>query len=1010
MTATIRLLKALLLLLLVGAASAATAAPATAPAAPGLQLVSRDRGVDSDATRSKALKLARLDIAVTIHGRVADTVLTARFDNPGEDELEGDFILALPRNSVVTGYALDIDGAMVDGVLADQRQARLAYQARVRRGVDPGLAEVSRAFEFRTRVFPIRPGTGRIVRLRFTSPIEANGSFVLPLGGGVEVGTLSLTVAASGLAGRPDIVLPDAGTATLQQNDGSWRLSYEKSGVTLRGPLAISTAAEAGAMIVTEGRDGERYFDIADYAPAAAPAPAAQPGGTVAILWDGSWSRADDDLAAEIALVAAFLKQSQPRMVDLILFDSGGVERVSLAPAAVPTRLRAVRYGGATSFAVLGKLAISAKTCLLFSDGLATIDRRGSLRPRCPVFAVSSAPNADRAWLSALAGGTGGQALRLGGGNGATVAEQLAHPGARVLSVRSAAGAPIAFHPLDTGKAGWRIVGPLPKSGGIVLSIADAAGGATDRVYLPPQEQAPVMGGAGALWAAQELALRTAQDDADPPALIDFARRQSVAGPEISFVVLETASDYAAAGIAPAATAPAEQRAEYEELAAESREEKATQKRERLGNVLEAWQEQKRWWATRFNPGARVRRPKDEDGGLAPMVMAPPVAEEGVLSLRSTRDAANASDSIVVTGSRVAPPPVSNGQSPADEPVNTSRVELAEWAPKRPYLTALRAAPPGGLPRVLAEQQAVHGALPAFWLDVSEYYYRAGNRPEALRLLLSALELPTRNSDTVAIVADRLTRWGELDRAIALYEQLAAAEPDRPQPMRNLALALGRRAARAPAVQARADYARAISLLTDLIMTPWSGDYDGIEMVSLMEVNSMIARYRRLGGGAVALDPRLIALLDVDLRIVVEWNSESTDLDLWVDEPSRERAFYGNQRTLIGGHMSDDMTAGYGPEEYLLRRAPVGTYTIRADTYASDALDPNGASRITTRIIRDFGRATEREDIVDVELVPGDEEEDEKLIGRIRIDRARPAGSGAARGRAGKGSGALSTR
>jgi uncharacterized protein YfaP (DUF2135 family) len=151
-----------------------------------------------------------------------------------------------------------------------------------------------------------------------------------------------------------------------------------------------------------------------------------------------------------------------------------------------------------------------------------------------------------------------------------------------------------------------------------------------------------------------------------------------------------------------------------------------------------------------------------------------------------------------------------------------------------------------------------------------------------------------------------------------------------------------------------------------------------------MEVNRLIAAYRRLGGTDVPLDARLIQLLDVDLRVVIEWNSEETDLDLWVDEPNGERAMYSNQRTAIGGHVSDDMTSGYGPEEYLLRRAAPGTYTIRADTYASDAINPNGPSRVTARLIRDYGRPSEREEVIDVELVPG-KEDDEVLIGRIVV-------------------------
>ena len=170
-------------------------------------------------------------------------------------------------------------------------------------------------------------------------------------------------------------------------------------------------------------------------------------------------------------------------------------------------------------------------------------------------------------------------------------------------------------------------------------------------------------------------------------------------------------------------------------------------------------------------------------------------------------------------------------------------------------------------------------------------------------------------------------------------------------------------------------------------MTAWDGDYEGMEMISLMEVNRLIPRYRALGGGDVPLDPRLIALLDVDLRVTIEWNTEETDLDLWVDEPNGERAKFDNPATAIGGRLSNDMTEGYGPEEYLLRRAPDGTFTVTADVYSADELNPNGPSRITAHLIHDFGRPQEREEVVDIELLPGVKQEDERLIGRIRVRR-----------------------
>ena len=72
----------------------------------------------------------------------------------------------------------------------------------------------------------------------------------------------------------------------------------------------------------------------------------------------------------------------------------------------------------------------------------------------------------------------------------------------------------------------------------------------------------------------------------------------------------------------------------------------------------------------------------------------------------------------------------------------------------------------------------------------------------------------------------------------------------------------------------------------------------------------------------------------------------------------------------------------------MLRRAPPGQYEIRANVFAADRLNPNGAQRVTARIIRDFGRATEREEFVDIELLP-DEQDRERRVGTVTFGAAR---------------------
>ena len=94
--------------------------------------------------------------------------------------------------------------------------------------------------------------------------------------------------------------------------------------------------------------------------------------------------------------------------------------------------------------------------------------------------------------------------------------------------------------------------------------------------------------------------------------------------------------------------------------------------------------------------------------------------------------------------------------------------------------------------------------------------------------------------------------------------------------------------------------------------------------------NRLIPRAKAAGVSTIPLDPRLIALPDVDVRIVMTWSADNTDIDLWVAEPSGEKAFYQHNRMTIGGLVSRDLTQGYRPEEYLVRRAAHGMYTIEA--------------------------------------------------------------------------------
>ena len=220
-------------------------------------------------------------------------------------------------------------------------------------------------------------------------------------------------------------------------------------------------------------------------------------------------------------------------------------------------------------------------------------------------------------------------------------------------------------------------------------------------------------------------------------------------------------------------------------------------------------------------------------------------------------------------------------------------------------------------------------------------------------------------------------RYGDLDRALALYAQLADREDERPQPQRQRALVLMARAelhrAAGREASALADLQAAIELLADAVLTVRRETFRGFETLALMDANLAVQRYRALGGENHALPARLVAMLDTDIRIVVEWNTPRTDLDLWVTQPNGERTGYSNTLSSAGGRLTGDVTNGFGPEEFMIRVAPRGTYTIEIDSFASDRTNPNGPSTVAARIIRNFGRANQSEELVDIEMDPTDD-------------------------------------
>jgi hypothetical protein len=320
------------------------------------------------------------------------------------------------------------------------------------------------------------------------------------------------------------------------------------------------------------------------------------------------------------------------------------------------------------------------------------------------------------------------------------------------------------------------------------------------------------------------------------------------------------------------------------------------------------------------------------------------------------------------------------GRAGAERPDAT--IAVKPWDPATPYLAALKAAAKSDRYKVYLEQRKTYAASPAFFVDCADFFLREGDALHGVRVLTNLAELKLEEAALLRVLAWRLQQAGELDRAIVILRKVGKLRPEEPQSLRDLALAL---AERGKTRRAANDLTEAMSLLEKLVMGEWQR-FEEIEVIALEELNALIAwtKHHAWAESAKvpALDSRLLKNLDVDVRIAMSWDADSTDVDLHVLEPSGEEAFYSHNRTTIGGLVSRDFTQGYGPEEYMVRRAQPGSYRIFAHYYGSNQQTVMGAATITATVFTDFGRPTEKKQVLTLRL---DKPREKADIGEITV-------------------------
>jgi len=120
-----------------------------------------------------AIKILPKTLAVEgkIRAQIAESTWTYVFANPGWRG-QADFLIKIPKDGVVTGFAYWYQGEKVVARVAAKERAAMIYKAIVRRQRDPALIEMVGKDTFRVRIFPIDENADLKVELQMVQALE----------------------------------------------------------------------------------------------------------------------------------------------------------------------------------------------------------------------------------------------------------------------------------------------------------------------------------------------------------------------------------------------------------------------------------------------------------------------------------------------------------------------------------------------------------------------------------------------------------------------------------------------------------------------------------------------------------------------------------------------------------------------------------------------------------------------------------------------------------------------
>lgn len=924
------------------------------------------------------IELERVRVDAQVVGLAAQTRVEMEFRNPNDRVLEGELQFPLQPGQAVTGFALDINGDLRPAVPVEKARGRQVFDDVIRTRVDPALLESTGGNNYKLRVYPLPPrGTRRVVlEISETLATRREGrrelaDYVLPLDFNMVARRLDLTLAVPQYRGATAYwgkLMPQR-LGVQRESDGSALLSLARSGFQAREPLRIALPLDDREPLVHAQafRDGQYFYAEVPLALQTQPRPAPR---TVAIVWDASGSAARRDLGRELALLDRWFQSLRDVAVDLrVVRDvAEPVRRFNVASgdwSALRQHLRTLPQDGATR---LDQMVVpaGADLALLFTDGLGNYGEGALPASAVPLYAVNSAVSSDPVRLRRVAEASGGEFIDLQQADAEQAARALRQVRTRLAAIDAEGATELVAESAYARSGRLAIAGRMTEPRATVLLQLQAPDGTRSTRRIPvalaaTRTQASQGSNLAAYrWATLTLAALEADRERNRAAIQRLGTRFGLVTSGTSLIVLDFVADYVRYGIEP----PASLRPAYEAMVAQRRDRDQAARGQHLERVVRRFREKQDWWNKDFPKDAppppppvaqqderqargaaleqQQRSARESSARAMPAPMAPPAAAPAPAPLLRGSGAPQPQARADVAASKTAQPGAAE-----------AAITLRRWTPDSPYVRRLRAAAPEAMYAIYLDERPGYTGSTAYFLDVADIFLERGQPELAHRILSNLAEMDLENRHILRILAYRLLQAKQVEAALPLLQRVLELSPDEPQSYRDLGLAL----------DAAGQPQKAIAQLWEVVAKPWNDRFPDIELIALGELNAIVAKSAAADRplDTAAIDPRLLRNLPLDLRVVLSWDADNTDIDLWVVDPNGERASYENTLTRQGGRMSRDFTGGYGPEEFALKHAKPGVYTVRAQFYGHNQQVVAPATTLMLRLSTGFGTAAQKD-------------------------------------------------